>query len=127
MNLRDLIASDVASDIAEQPKPVEMAAAPQPEPEAAPAEVVALQQPAAERRSAPRGPKVAPLTPKPRAGEGNIKQRATQMTLYLEPPAYDQLRELAFTERTKMHPLILEAIDLLFRKRGLKSLAELQR
>ena len=31
---------------------------------------------------------------KGRAGEGNIKQRAVQMTLYLEQPSYDQLREL---------------------------------
>lgn len=123
MNLRDLIAGDVTSDVLAQDEPA--AATPAAPVVSTPAEVVTLQQPATERRSTPRPAK--PAAKQARAGEGNIKQRATQMTLYLEDPAYDQLRELAFTERTKMHPLILEAIDLLFKKRGLKSLAELQR
>ena len=40
------------------------------------------------------------------------------MSVYLEPPVYDQLRDLAHTERTKMHALMLEALDLLFKQRG---------
>ncbi|MGU9982473.1 ribbon-helix-helix domain-containing protein [Phreatobacter sp. HK31-P] len=48
------------------------------------------------------------------------------MSLYLEPAVYEQLRELAFTERTKIHPLLIEAIDLLFKKRGLKSVKQLE-
>jgi hypothetical protein len=53
--------------------------------------------------------------------EGNIKTRTHQLSVYLEPPIYDQLRELAFVERTKMHTLMLEGLDLLFQKRSLKS------
>ncbi|GJE15417.1 ribbon-helix-helix domain-containing protein [Methylobacterium marchantiae] len=47
-----------------------------------------------------------------------LKERARQMSVYLEPPVYDQLRDLAHTERTKMHALMLEALDLLFKQRG---------
>jgi hypothetical protein len=60
--------------------------------------------------------------PNGRAGlEGNIKNRTHQLSVYLEPPIYDQLRELAFVERTKMHTLILEGLDLVFQKRALIS------
>lgn len=55
---------------------------------------------------------------------GTLKQRAKQMSVYLEPPVYDQLRELAFAERTKMHGLMLEALDLLFKQRGAKSIEQ---
>lgn len=47
------------------------------------------------------------------------------MSVYLEPPVYDQLRDLAYTERTKMHALVLEGLDLLFRQRGLAPIADL--
>ena len=53
--------------------------------------------------------------------EGNIKTRTHQLSVYLEPPIYDQLRELAFVERTKMHTLILQGLDLFFQKRALTS------
>ena len=69
-----------------------------------------------------RAVKAAPVEP---VGEGNIKQRAHQLTLYLEQPVFEQLRELAFHEKAKMHPLILEAIDMLFRKKNLPSMAQL--
>ena len=59
------------------------------------------------------------------AGEGTLKQRAHQLSLYLEGPVYDRLREIAFHERTKLHPLILEGIDLLLKKRGAPSIKEL--
>ena len=39
---------------------------------------------------------------------------------------HDQLREIAYTERTKIHPLMLEALDLLFSKRGALSIRELE-
>jgi hypothetical protein len=42
------------------------------------------------------------------SGRGTLKQRAKQMSVYLDPAVYDQLRDIAHTERTKMHPLILE-------------------
>ena len=58
-------------------------------------------------------------------GAGTLKERARQLSVYLEPPIYDQLRAIAFAERTKMHALMLEAVDLLFRKRGARSIEEL--
>lgn len=58
-------------------------------------------------------------------GGGTLKERARQLSVYLEPPIYDQLRSLAFAERTKMHALMLEAVDLLFKKRGARSIDEL--
>ena len=58
-------------------------------------------------------------------GAGTLKERARQLSVYLEPPIYDQLRTIAFAERTKMHALMLEAVDLLFRKRGARSIEEL--
>ena len=35
--------------------------------------------------------------------------------------------ELAFAERVKMHSLLMEGLDLVFRDRGLKPLSELTR
>jgi hypothetical protein len=83
---------------------------------------------AAQRQAArPQGAEIVPLTlappaPKPAA---TLKQRARQMSVYLEPPVYDQLRDLAFAERTKMHALMLEGLDLLFKQRGARSIAQL--
>ena len=47
-----------------------------------------------------------------------LKERAHQLSVYLEAPVYDRLRDIAYEERTKLHPLILEAIDLLLKKRA---------
>ena len=63
--------------------------------------------------------------PKQPAGQGTLKQRAHQLSVYLEGPVYDRLRDIAHDERTKLHPLILEAIDLLLKKRGSPSIKEL--
>ncbi len=60
-----------------------------------------------------------------RKAPGTLKERARQMSVYLEPPVYDQLRDLAHTERTKMHALMLEALDLLFKQRGINSIERL--
>ena len=56
---------------------------------------------------------------------GTLKERARQLSVYLEPTVYDQLRDIAYVERTKIHPLMLEALDLLFRQRGARSIKEL--
>ena len=48
-----------------------------------------------------------------------------QQTAYLPLPVYEQLRRLAFDERAKMHDYIIEGLDLAFKARGLKSIAEL--
>ena len=48
-----------------------------------------------------------------------------KQTLYLDPRVHEQLREIAFHENTKMHDLVMEGLDLLFKARGQKSAAEL--
>jgi hypothetical protein len=73
-------------------------------------EVVALAHPAAAAATRPGA---------------TLKERAKQLSVYLEPPVYDQLRDLAYSERTKIHPLMLEALDLLFRQRGALSIGPL--
>ncbi|WP_375464177.1 ribbon-helix-helix domain-containing protein [uncultured Methylobacterium sp.] len=61
----------------------------------------------------------------PRRRAATLKERARQMSVYLEPPVYDQLRDLAYAERTKMHALMIEALDLLFKQRGARSIEQL--
>ncbi|GBU19116.1 MULTISPECIES: ribbon-helix-helix domain-containing protein [Methylobacterium] len=61
----------------------------------------------------------------PRRANATLKERARQMSVYLEPPVYDQLRDLAYAERAKMHGLMLEALDLLFKQRGARSIEQL--
>jgi len=53
------------------------------------------------------------------------KDATVQQTVYLPPAVHDQLRELAFAERVKMHALIMEGLDDVFRKRGLKPIERL--
>ena len=80
--------------------------------------------------SAPPRSNVVPLDPGPEqqpAGQrrATLKERARQLSVYLEPAVYDQLRDIAYVERTKIHPLMLEALDLLFRNRGARPIREL--
>jgi hypothetical protein len=63
----------------------------------------------------------------PAAKPTGIKQRCHQLSLYLEDPVFDQMRSIAFEERVKMHQLLLEAVDLLLKKRGAPSIRELIR
>jgi hypothetical protein len=51
------------------------------------------------------------------------KDNTKQLTLYLPHPVYRQLREIAFNEDTKMHPLILDGLDMLFRSRNRPQIA----
>ncbi len=77
------------------------------------------------RPAAARTAEIVPLrATAPVMPSAPLKQRAKQMSVYLEPPVYEQLREMAFTERTKMHALMLEALDLLFRQRGARSIEQ---
>ncbi len=55
------------------------------------------------------------------------KARTRQQTLYLHPAVWAQLRELAFAEEKKMHAIVLEGLDRVFRDRGMRSVAELTR
>ena len=57
--------------------------------------------------------------------QATLKERAKQLSVYLEPAVHDQLRDMAYAERTKIHPLMLEALDLLFKKRGALSIKQL--
>jgi hypothetical protein len=59
-------------------------------------------------------------------GRGTLKERSKQLSVYLDPAVYDQLRDIAHTERAKIHPLMLEALDLLFANRGARSIRELE-
>lgn len=58
---------------------------------------------------------------------GTLKERAKQLSVYLEPPVHDQLRDIAYTERTKIHQLMLESLDLLFKARGALSIDQLSK
>jgi hypothetical protein len=70
--------------------------------------------------------KVAPV-----ASEKPRKPEIVRHMLYLPLPVYDQLQGLVFEEqrgqakRRKTHDYLLDAIDLLFKKKGLKSISEL--
>ena len=73
------------------------------------------------------------LTSEPRtlaAAKLSVRQsgkrpKVKQQTAYLPLPVYEQLRHLAFEERTKMHDYIMEGLDRVFQSRGLPSIAEL--
>ena len=62
---------------------------------------------------------------------GEAKHEIVRHMLYLPLPVYDQLQDLIFeeqrgqTRRRKTHDYLLDAIDLLFKEKGLKSVAEL--
>ncbi|NYG44820.1 hypothetical protein GGD67_002268 [Bradyrhizobium sp. IAR9] len=51
------------------------------------------------------------------SARATLKERAHQMSLYLEPATYDALREIAHRERTKMHVLLLEAVGQFLKNR----------
>lgn len=79
----------------------------------------------AARANPPTGAEIVRLdVSAPAARAATLKERAKQMSVYLEPPVYDQLRDLAYAERTKMHALMLEALDLLFKQRGARSIEQ---
>jgi len=62
-------------------------------------------------------------TPQPEPGRR--RPAVKQQTVYLPVPVYEQLRRLAFEERAKMHDFLLQGLDLVFKGKGLKSIAEL--
>jgi hypothetical protein len=68
-----------------------------------------------------------PQSPGPEPSPVQRAPRTIQQTVYLPPAVHDQLRELAFAERVKMHSILMEGLDLVFRARGLKPLSELTR
>ncbi|MDB5511966.1 MAG: hypothetical protein JWR08_1449 [Enterovirga sp.] len=88
------------------------------------ASIVASAVPPSNRPGAEVVQLVQPKTQEPNP-RGTLKERAKQLSVYLEPPVHDQLRDIAYTERTKIHQLMLEALDLLFQKRGALSISQL--
>ena len=77
---------------------------------------------------------VEPPTPRPAeailaaaaaAGPPARRRAVRQQTVYLPVPVHEQLRRLAFEERVKMHALLMEGLDRVFRDRGLPGLGEL--
>ncbi|MDF1586182.1 hypothetical protein [Marinimicrococcus flavescens] len=71
----------------------------------------------------PAGPAATPAPPP--AAAAPPRRAVRQQTVYLPEPVHDQLRKLAFDERVKMHGLLMEGLDRVFRDRGLPGLAEL--
>ena len=79
---------------------------------------------AVDKRKSDRG--AGSHTPDAQAGFGN-RPGVKQQTAYLKIPVYEQLRRLAFEERAKMHDYIIEGLDLVFRKRGLPGIKDLDK
>lgn len=48
-------------------------------------------------------------------------------TLYLPTPAHDVLRDIAHTERLKLHDLFMEGINHVLKTRGYATVAELKK
>jgi hypothetical protein len=72
-------------------------------------------------------PPNAPVIEPPVAVADEAPRRAVkQQTVYLPEPVYEQLRRLAFEERVKMHALLMEGLDRVFRDRGLPGLEDLR-
>lgn len=70
-------------------------------------------------------PLAQPPAPVADATDAGNRPGIKQQTAYLKTPVYEQLRRLAFEERSKMHDYIIEGLDLVFRKRGLPGIKEL--
>lgn len=57
--------------------------------------------------------------------KNKIKPSKVTTSLYLPKAVHKQVRELAFSEDVKPHDLYLEALDMLFKQRGLKPIKSL--
>ncbi len=58
-------------------------------------------------------------------GRSDEPPKKKQLPTYPPAAVHEQLRRLAFEERTSINALTLEAWDLLFKNRGLKSIKDL--
>ncbi len=76
--------------------------------------------------TAPAEPPAAPPSePEPPRRRERVKGTVAHST-YLPIPVHEQLRRLAFDERRKMHDYLLDGLDLVFRQKGLPTIAELK-
>ncbi len=82
----------------------------------------ALLRPAPPQPASPAPPPTSAAAP---ATSAAPRRPVKQQTVYLPLPVYEQLRRLAFEERVKMHGLLMEGLDRVFRDRGLPGLDEL--
>ena len=63
----------------------------------------------------------------PVAKSGPAKRRTVKVqSLYLKPKVHKQLQMIAVEEDCKMHDLVLEGLDRVFRNRGRPSIKELE-
>jgi hypothetical protein len=76
-----------------------------------------------DRREAP--PRGEPAGERPR--RRSFEDQHKKQSVYLAEPVWEQLRKLAFDERRRMHDYLMEGLDSVFRKRGLPSIAELEK
>jgi hypothetical protein len=115
ISLTELIANDITPPADVPPMPVSAPVAP------APVEVVPV--------AAMVAPRVAEEgAPRAIAGRSTtLRSRSKQVSLYLEMPVYDELRNIAHVERVKMHQLLIEGLDLLFKRRGHPPIKELMK
>ena len=65
----------------------------------------------------PEQPK-ATTAPEARAVTPLTRPDVHKTTLYVPPSAHERLREIAFTERKKVHDLYMEGIDRVLESRG---------
>jgi len=65
--------------------------------------------------------------PKAQQSAASVKSKSeiVKQTVYLPPAVHEQLRQLAFEERKKMHDYLVEGLDRVFKDRGLKPYVEL--
>jgi hypothetical protein len=83
---------------------------------------------------APRYPRTAACCVKSRPSPSRVPRRPPEgsradivhSSLYLPGPVYEALRETAFHERSKIHSIIVEGIELALRKRGYPALDDLK-
>ena len=47
-------------------------------------------------------------------------------SVYLSEPVYEALRQVAFTERCKIHDLIMQGVELTLKKRGYPPIAQMK-
>jgi hypothetical protein len=71
-------------------------------------------------------PPVAPAAAPPPSNRREKVKGTHQLSVYAPLAGYEQLRQLAHDERKKMHDYLLLGLDLVFRQKGLPSMAELK-
>ncbi len=60
----------------------------------------------------------AVTAPEIRAATPLTKPGITKTTIYIPDAVHERLREIAYTERVKMHDLIMEGLDRVMESRG---------